>query len=140
MLIWSKLCQECSDCIYAQRKCVFQPCSHISPPWLVLLFLQVSMELRHSGKNVRQFSNLRTVTQAHYIKLGGEIPWSAQWQYNGLDKEISVWYLPGERFFSKPQNPDWFLGPPNFLSCVCWGFLYCEWHSWDIQLTIHLHL
>jgi len=66
VLMWSEFCWECSDCICAQGRCVFQPCSHSLPPRLVLLFLQMNMEPRHSAKNnVRQFSNFWTVIQTH---------------------------------------------------------------------------
>lgn len=64
--LWSKFCQECSDCVCAQGNvCIPALLTHFSP-WLVLLFLQMHMELRHCGKyNVRQFSNFWTVTQGH---------------------------------------------------------------------------
>jgi hypothetical protein len=76
--------------VSVHKRSVYSSPAQTFPPWLVLLFLQINMELRHSGKNVRQFSNFWTVTQGHYFKLEGAIPSSAQGHCCGLDTLVNT--------------------------------------------------
>jgi hypothetical protein len=49
--------------------------------------------------------------------------------------------IPGRvRFFSTPQYPNQFRGPPTLLSNGYWGLLPHRQSSWGLKLTPHLHL